>query len=251
MTLVLGIMGKKLSGKSTVAASLQAHYNMSSPFHLEMSEPIIEAANAWTARWHLPDDVINYDDERLADYYNQVLAWDLVAAVEQHLNIVVKSSAESRRLLLISEGQISENLQLFNYLRNFATNSPAAVELISDDIDKDKHRALLQWLGGFLRARYEDSIWVNEIGRLIDLFYRQSKVLMTIGGIRFSNEAEMIRLFQGLLLLVVRPDQAENELDFDVTEQSSGNIVPDIVLINDSTRINLSRAARLLVEGVI
>lgn len=71
------------------------------------------------------------------------------------------------------------------------------------EIDKLKHRKLLQWWGTeHRRQTYGDTYWVSRVEAALDASTTQVTVITDV---RFPNEAEMIKRRGGRLLRVCRP----------------------------------------------
>ena len=125
---------------------------------------------------------------------------------------------------------------------------------------KDKDRDLLQKIAGKMRDIDED-VWIKY---LIYYVKKEGKLPFIIDDVRFKEEVDLLK--ESFDLLVIRidsddvyrrsvyrakygKDPTEKELN-DVTETSSGDITPDLILTNDytknSAKANISRILEAL-----
>ena len=125
---------------------------------------------------------------------------------------------------------------------------------------KDKDRDLLQKLAGKMRDIDED-VWIKY---LIYHVKKEGKIPFIIDDVRFKDEVDLLKESFDLLVIKIESDDVyrrsvyrskygkdptEKELN-DVTETSSDDIIPDIVLANDYTKnsaeSNMSRILEAL-----
>ncbi len=125
---------------------------------------------------------------------------------------------------------------------------------------KDKDRDLLQKLAGKMRDIDED-VWIKY---LIYHVKKEGKIPFIIDDVRFKDEVDLLRESFDLLVIKIESDDVyrrsvyrskygkdptEKELN-DVTETSSDDIIPDMVLANDYTKnsaeSNISRILEAL-----
>lgn len=103
-------------------------------------------------------------------------------------------------------------------------------------------RVLLQRLGNAVREFVDPDAWVRAAERAIDA--TPGDVVIT--GVRFPNEAEMIRHHGGVLVRIRRPG-FERPVNDDVTEMAWHGIAADLVVENVRGSAELRRG---LVDGV-
>ncbi len=125
---------------------------------------------------------------------------------------------------------------------------------------KDKDRDLLQNIAGKMRDIDED-VWIKY---LIYHVKKEGKLPFILDDVRFKKEVDMLKENFNLLVIKIESDDVyrrdvykskygreptEKELN-DVTETSSDDIIPDIVLTNDytasSAKSNMSRIIEAL-----
>ena len=120
---------------------------------------------------------------------------------------------------------------------------------------KDKDRDLLQKIAGKMREIDED-VWIKY---LVYHVKKEGKIPFIVDDVRFKDEVNMLKENFDLLVIKIDSDDVyrrsvykskygkeptEKELN-DVTETSSDDIVPDLVLTNDytihSAKANMNR----------
>jgi hypothetical protein len=113
----------------------------------------------------------------------------------------------------------------------------AHVPITSDN--KAQFRALQQWLGGYLVAEL-GGIWYEELLARINAV--SGLELATIGGVRFPSDAATIRDAGGSIIVVERPQTGEQDSS-DLTERDRRAIIPDTIVHNDGSLLQLQRCA--------
>jgi dephospho-CoA kinase len=125
---------------------------------------------------------------------------------------------------------------------------------------KDKDRDLLQNIAGKMRDIDED-VWIKY---LIYHVKKEGKLPFIVDDVRFKDEVDLLRENFDLLVIKIESDDTyrrsvyrskygkeptEKELN-DITETSSDDIIPDMVLINDytanSAKTNMKRVLEAL-----
>lgn len=232
---LLGIIGAIGSGKTTLAELLSNA--VQNHAHYETSDPIIEVANRFN---QLLEAELNFetttDDTELV---NQILIWmpDVIAehlhhdTTWNHIAITAKDTHARPELYE----------KLFAYLTRVHAELSIAEQTITSD-NKNDYRDLLQWLGGYLVAKISPTIWYDELFRRIEL-HEGYTALVTIGGVRYSSDAQIVRNHGGRVIKIERPGLADNTTD--VTEAERSSIEPDITIINNGS---LEQLAALVVE---
>jgi len=234
---IVGITGGIGHGKTTFGADLAAQ--ATSAKHFESSDVIIEVANAWRATWGSLPPSSEIDD---------VNAWlqTLPDAITQITH--VKTDAESLELTPERLADRPEYYaKLFQYLDELRAEPDLQTGVI-DTGDKQAHRALLQWLGGYLAKVIDEGLWFDELIRRI----RQLSgiELVTVGGVRFPADADRIRAAGGIVVEVQRPAVGQTDIQ-DVTERERQNVKADVLIINDSDLEPLKRAAAHFYDDLI
>lgn len=237
---LLGITGAIGSGKSTLAGLLGEM--VENHTHYETSDIIIEVANRFN---QLLEAELNFettnDDTELT---NQLLIWmpDVMAehlhhdTTWNHLAITAKDTHAHPELYE----------KLFAYLARVHHNLALAETTITAE-NKADYRDLLQWLGGYLVAKISPTIWYDELFRRIELREAFTS-LVTIGGVRYPSDAQMVREHGGRVITVERPDITGDMRD--VTEAQRRAIEADITILNNGTVAQLQALVETLWDDI-
>jgi hypothetical protein len=235
---IVGLTGAIGSGKTTFGTFLNAQ--AARPCHLESSELIIEVANDL-----LQQTAVTFPSTTAISTLNQWLAL-LPIILEDRVHRHVDWEA-----LQLTDQDIEKHPEayrkLFEYIESQLAKRRQGNTAISA-ANKSEHRAILQWLGGYLAKRVDGAIWYRE---LIERGKALPGVdLLTLGGVRFPADADCIRQHQGVIVELVRPSQASQDIT-DITERERGLITPDISVVNDGTLEQLERLASNVYEDIM
>lgn len=132
-----------------------------------------------------------------------------------------------------------------------------AVELFHME---DKDRDLLQKIAGKMREIDED-VWLKY---LISNVKKEGQLPFILDDVRFKKEVDMLRDNFDLLVVKIESDDANRRSVYrskygryptvkesnDVTETSSDDIIPDMVLNNDYTEISAKRNISRILEAL-
>src|SRR5206468_12297666 len=146
----------------------------------ESSDLIMSVANALknTAKSDRPPD---------SKSIKEINAW--LKPLPQILAEQVHTSVKPEQIYLTDE-IVSHHpeltVKLFDYLAE-AANEPAVWGELINRSNKARHRALLQWLGGYLPKRVDGKIWYDEL--VHRAIADTGSELATIGGVRFPADA--------------------------------------------------------------
>src|SRR5206468_8446864 len=121
-----------------------------------------------------------------------------------------------------------------------AANEPAVWGELINRSNKARHRALLQWLGGYLPKHVDGKIWYDEL--VHRAIADTGSELATIGGVRFPADAACIKEAGGYIVGIERPGM--QMLDkHDVTERERDLVKADTVIMNNGTLEELQECA--------
>lgn len=175
---------------------------------------------------------------------NQILIWLPEAIAESlHRNVSWKDLAISKHTTL-QHPELYE--KLFLYLKKISVN-PKLLDSKITDHNKEEFRPLLQWIGGYLVVKVDKSVWFEELMNRIQL-RNPATSLVVVGGVRYHNNAEMIRENDGKIIRIERPNLYASNTD--VTEVERGNINPDAVVHNNGTIAQLQILAENLINDL-
>lgn len=236
---VVGVTGPIGHGKSTLAAALLKVNSKAE--HFESSMIVTEVANEWLAEF--PKELlINEKDLPILNHWTSQLA-DIVS---RRLKPVTASKLEISKKTLKSEPDLVR--QLFVYIDLIRQGVVPLGEIIDQD-NKDKHRAILQWLGGFLVERVGQGIWYDEIEKRLKSAKKRGITLVVVGGIRYPYDAEVIRRNGGIVVQLLRKDLPERETE-DITEAHRHEIKVDTTVHSDASREALAETATALYDDL-
>lgn len=237
---IFGITGPIGHGKTTLANALM---QLERPaVHMESSMIIGAVANEWMAtfRKELLIDPIDY--QILNDWFD-----DLARVVSQQIKPI------KPELLHITHEQVLAEpkyvYKLFMHLNLMRQGVIAIGETITEE-NKDRHRTILQWLGGYLVHRVDRGIWYEQIEKHLQKAKADGVKLYVVGGIRYPYDAEVVRRNGGIIVKLVRADLPERELA-DVTEEHRAEIKPDTVVISDAAPAALDELIKSLYSDLL
>jgi hypothetical protein len=226
---IVGLTGAIGHGKSSLAEALQIVQPRS--ISLESGSLVAEVANSWLKQLKQPLD------PKSASSLNGGLKL-LIPIIKTDLDFEASFEA-----LKLSQSQIdtapADVVKLLDYWRQTRDAWPA--EPITA-LNKEQHRPLLQWLGGYLVQNLNAGIWYN---RLVKRAQQAEVPLAIIGGLRFVNDAKIIHQAGGTVIQIVRPQVSEADLT-DPTERQRKQMAVDGTVINNASLEQLQRLAKQL-----
>lgn len=220
---LFGITGPIGHGKTTLADALMTLENPA--VHFEPSNVIAEVANEWFA---------TFPKELLVDPidYSILNRWttDLATVISHQIKYVDPNQLRITHDQVIGESKYYFKLFMYiNLIRQGVIPFAEPITLAN----KDKHRNILQWIGGFVVHRADQGIWFEHIEKLLKKAEKDGVKLGIVGGIRYPYDAEVIRRNKGIIIKLLRADLPERELA-DITEEHRNEIKVDTTFISDS-----------------
>lgn len=237
---VFGITGPIGHGKSTLANAMMKLEQPS--IHIETSMIISAVANEWFATFpkELLIDPIDYH------ILNRWMA-DLARVLSQQIRNVEPSALAISHEQVITESKYY--YKLFMHLNLMRQGVIPIGEAITE-ANKDKHRTILQWLGGFLVERVDPGVWYEEIENRLKSAAKEGVKLAVVGGLRYPYDAEVIRRNGGIIIKLVRADLPERELA-DITEEHRAEIKADTVIVSDAKPSALDELVKAMFQDFI
>lgn len=218
---IVGFTGPINHGKSSAAKFLEEQELHSK--HIESWQIVAEVAEKLNAKFDI--EMMRNTD------LTSINSWlfNLLEILPQTVNFPVSFDQ-----IEIREHELDANPNMFSklfiYVDRLKDNPGMAMEAIEES-NKEEHRPILQWLGGYLTAELSDRIWLNEITRRIHEL-DDSVQLCTVVGLRFPSDAEVIREAGGIIIEVSRPSQPIFD-PADPTEANREQIRPDTIISNN------------------
>lgn len=238
---ILGITGPIGHGKSTLAKAFMAIDK--SAVRIESSTVIAEVANEWLK---------NFPRELLVDDHD----YDILEAWTTELSIIssdkLKVKIHPEQLLITPATFENEPETVARLMRYINLIKQGVIEMNTEinDGNKDKNRAILQWLGGFMIVRVGEGIWYDEVERRIHEAETQSKSLCIVGGIRYPYDAEVIWRNGGKVAELIRKDLPPRDSS-DITEQQRYKIKVDTIINSTASKEALGEMAHAIYEDLL
>lgn len=231
---VIGITGAIGHGKTTFGHDLQLLETHAT--HYDSSQIITNLAQAWIqASPNLPS----------ADDYQAINAWlaDLIPVIKQMFGLDCQLDQIKLTSTAVAEHP-GDYQKLFAFLKQ-----PSSDLSIPGEVAKETYRTLLQWLGGYLVKKIDPGIWYNYIADQIKTDHQEGIVLCTVGGLRYPNDAQILKTVDAVIVEIKRPDLEEIDAS-DMTERERRNIAVDTVVINNGSLTDLQNCAKRLYEDI-
>jgi len=236
MGVLLGITGGIGSGKTSLSRFLGELVQNHVVY--ETNAPIIEIANRFN---QLLEAELNFDTtNNEEELVNQVLIW-MPDIITEHLHF---DTTWNHLAICPKDRRTHPELyeKLFTYV-SLVRKKPKLVEQTITSQNKSDYRPLLQWLGGYFVAKLSPAIWYDELFRRIGI-HDSHRDLVIITGLRYPNDAAILRTHSGKVIAVERPGVTADSTD--ITEVMRSKIVPDITVTNDSSPEQLQKTAEML-----
>ncbi|HSX44232.1 MAG TPA: hypothetical protein VLE69_02965 [Candidatus Saccharimonadales bacterium] len=138
--------------------------------------------------------------------------------------------------------------KLFLHIENLTRNPELAKHKITSE-NKEAYRPILQWLGGYLVKKIDPSIWYAEIIRDTQQAMADGAKICIVGGLRYPNDAELIKKVNGTIIKVYRPDHLQYDA-LDPTERERDDITADCTIVNNGTIEDMQACARKILEDI-
>lgn len=180
---VFGFTGEIGSGKTAAARLLHEAAAPASGLHVEFSDGVIDLAHGWMERIGVVQRVGAAEIDALQQ------------ATRSVFGVRVPRAA-------LSEAPTAE---LAAYLESF--QGLAAEQRDISVATKDLHRPLLQWLGHSYVTHVNPEFW-NDVVRAKIENGRAAAALVTVGGVRYPQNADILHEYGGYVVKVIRPDSS-------------------------------------------
>lgn len=229
--IIAGLTGDIGHGKTTFAEFLAAQ--SAKARHLETWELVAEVASSLKSA--APQHPSPNDIEAINEWLQA-----LPKLVQVHMHVEITFEAVRLTPTRLADHP-THYAKLFEYLQEVQRTPKLATDPITLDT-KERFRHLLQWVGGYLAITH-DGIWYRELIRRTRHLSSQGVELVTISGVRFPRDAEILRNNGGVILEIMRPGQDKRDKN-DLTERERELIKADSIIINDGILPDLERCAQ-------
>jgi hypothetical protein len=236
--IVIGFTGPIGHGKSTFSAAL--HKLEPSHVHIESSMIIAEIADTLHASL---EKIPERDD---LDSINNWLRMLPVILLQQ-----LKVKCSFSQIMLDPERVKRHPIEyekLFLHIDNLTHNPKLLQQKITLD-NKEAYRPFLQWLGGYLIRSVDSGIWYKEIVRRVQKASQKGVKLCTVGGLRYPNDATILRGVDALIVKVYRPGHLQYDA-LDPTERERDNIKPDVTVVSDGGIEEVTLCAKCFMDDL-
>lgn len=237
---IIGMTGPIGHGKSTFAKAIEKLEP--STIHLEASLVVADIANAM-------HDALG---DKIPDPYNvdSLNNWlrSLPAILLTHFGQRCSLDQIQLERKAIEDHPIKYQ-KLILHVENLQRSPSLAKKQITRE-NKETYRPFLQWLGGYLVERVDQSIWFHEILRQINNARAKDYALCIVGGLRYPSDAAAIRQAGGTIFKVYRPGHLQNDM-LDPTERERDNIPVDCTIMSNGTVEDVERCAKKVLDDLL
>lgn len=238
LMIIIGMTGPISHGKTTFAKALmelEPH-----TIHLESSLVVARVANAMHAALKKTPDP--YDVDSLNSWLHALpsILEETVHAECTFEQIKIDETAVEQHPV--------EYQKLIMHVENINRHPELAKQAITID-NKENYRPFLQWLGGYLVRKVDSGIWFSEIVRMTRDAATTGCELCIVGGLRFPNDAAMMRQAGGIIIKVYRPRHLQYDM-LDPTERERDNINVDSTVMSNGTVADVKWCARQILDDI-
>ena len=224
---IIGITGPICHGKTSFGKALQKLEPRS--VHYESFQVIADLADAWlkmAPELPSPDDIGSINDwlQKLIPVLNQEFA----------VNATYPDVKIDRAMVQSKPDQYQK---LFDFLAQ-----PPTQETTITEENKEYFRPLMQWMGNYFVAKIDFGIWYKKILRQIKEEEAKGATMATVGGLRFPQDAAILKDAGATIVLIERPNAPTPDED-DPTERQRRNIMTDTSIINNGNLLDLEAVA--------
>ncbi len=238
LMIIIGMTGPISHGKTTFAKALmdlEPH-----TIHLESSLVVARVANAMHAALKKTPDP--YDVDSLNSWLHALPAilQETVHAECTFNDVKIDETAVEQHPV--------EYQKLIMHVENIARHPELAKQAITLE-NKENYRPFLQWLGGYLVQKVDPAIWFREIVRMTRDAATTGCELCIVGGLRFPNDAAMLRQAGGIIIKVYRPRHLQYDM-LDPTERERDNINVDSTVMSNGTVEDITWCAKQILDDI-
>jgi hypothetical protein len=225
---IIGITGPICHGKTSFGKALQKLEPRS--VHYESFQVIASLASTWlnmSPQLPKPNDIAAINDwlQKLVPVLNQEFGVNAT-----FLDVKIDEAATRSRP--------DQYQKLFEFLAQEPTQETAITEE-----NKEYFRPLMQWMGAYFVAKIDFGIWYKKILRQIKIDETKGASLATVGGLRFPQDAVILKEAGATIVLIERPNAPTPDED-DPTERQRRDIMTDTSIVNNGNLLDLEACAQ-------
>ena len=224
---IVGITGAIDHGKTTFGQALQKLEPKS--VHYESAEVIAALAQMWLA---MAPELPNAQDIPAINQWLQ----QLVPVLNRDFGVNCTFLQ-----IKITNDEVAQRPDNYQKLFDFLAQPKADFSTITE-ANKTYFRPLLQWMGGYFVAKLDFGIWYKQILLRIQKDQAAGIDLATVGGLRYPEDAAILKSAGATIVGINRPGHAEADID-DPTERERQSIPVDTTIINNGTLEQLEACA--------
>lgn len=235
---IIGLTGPIGHGKSSFADYL-AHLEPTS-LHFESFQVIAEVAIAMHSALSDVPDAYN-----VASLNNWLHCLPSILADVVHVECSFKDIELQQAII---EQHPIEYQKLILHVENLARTPDLLKQPINSE-NKENYRPILQWLGGYLVQKIDVGLWYNEVIRRINAASTAGAQLCIVGGLRFPNDAAILRANGAIIVELSRPGHLQSDT-LDPTERERLNIKADCTILNNGSLADLEKFAQHFLDDL-
>jgi uncharacterized protein (DUF1778 family) len=232
--IIIGITGPIGHGKTAFGQALQRQEPQS--VHFESFQVITSLAEQWLA---MAPVLPKSNDIVAINNWLQMLVPALNSQFDVNCTFMD---------VLLKHDEITRHPDRYQRLFDFLDQPKAAYTSITEE-NKEYFRPLLQWMGGYFVLKVDFGIWYKYILRQIQMSETKGVVLATVGGLRFPEDANILKEAGAIIVDIERPGEAVAHLD-DPTERQRQTILTDSTIVNNGSLADLELCAAHLYADV-
>lgn len=204
---VVGFTGDIGCGK-TATATLLHEVAVVNSTHLEFSDLVIAMANRFLA-------CLKDENE------------DAVSAGVM-LETVLSECVDSTLVAGLAARLSLDGLREYLVVRRDISRADRCITVAN----KAVHRPVLQWLGHEMVVHVHNNFWAQDMERSIYEEKNRGRELITVGGVRYDNDAHTIHNADGVVAAVKRPGVQDAQRNH-VSEQGIDRALVDVTIMNN------------------
>lgn len=232
--IIVGITGPIGHGKTSFAHALQACEPHA--VHYESAQIVGGLAQAWLAtraQLPAPDDI-----EAINEWLRE-----LCPLLNKDFGVSCTFPQ-----IKIDQADINQRPESYQKLFDFLAQPPTDNPVVSEET-KEYYRPLMQWIGGYFLTKVDFGLWYKKILTLVQKDEADGVDLAVIGGLRFPEDAAILKAAGAVIAKIERPGLGEPDMT-DPTERQRQSILVDTTVLNNGSLADLETCAQRLYQDI-